>query len=225
VIDPFAGWEIVDISVPLGPGIPVWPGDPEMTAEPISQTANGDVFNMTLLRMSGHTGTHVDAPRHIVHEGATLDQIPLARWYGPCQVIEIPEERTEIDVSDLEQAGVLPETTRLLFKTGNSRRWRPLPMPFEEDYVAVTPAGARWIVERGLQLAGIDYLSIEGWADTENQTHRTLLNAGVLIVENLNLSGIEPGSYYLICLPLKLTGADGAPARALLAKPPRSVTP
>lgn len=225
MIDPFAGWEIVDISVPLGPGIPVWPGDPEMTADPISQTANGDVFNMTLLRMSGHRGTHVDAPRHIVHEGATLDQVSLSRWYGPCQVIEISGERPEIDAADLENAGILPGTTRLLLRTSNSKRWRPLPMPFEEDYVAVTPAGAKWIVERGLQLVGIDYLSIEGWNDTANHTHRTLLEAGVLVIENLNLSGIDPGFYYLICLPLKLAGADGAPARALLAKPPRTANP
>jgi arylformamidase len=219
MIDLFAGWELVDISVPLGPGIPVWPGDPTMAAEPISQTANGDVFNMTLLQMSGHTGTHVDAPRHIVHEGLTLDQIPLERWYGPCQVVAIPDERTEIDVADLEAAGILPETTRLLFKTSNSRRWRPYPMPFDEDYVALTPSGARWIVERGLQLVGIDYLSIEGWADTANETHRTLLGAGVLVIENLDLSEIEPGPYYLICLPLNLTAADGAPARVVLARP------
>lgn len=222
MIDPLAGWEILDVTVPLGPGIPTWPGDPEMSAEPASQTSNGDVFNMTTLRMSGHTGTHVDAPLHIVHRGKSLDQIPLDRWYGPCQVVEIPDDRTEIDVIDLEQAGILLETTRLLFKTSNSRRWRPLPMEFESDYVAVTPAGSRWIVERGLQLVGIDYLSIEGWNDTENVTHRTLLGAGVLIIENLNLTNVGPGLYYLICLPLNLAEADGAPARALLAKPPQT---
>jgi arylformamidase len=150
----------------------------------------------------------------------TLDQIPLERWYGPCQVVAIPDERTGIDVADLEAAGILPDTTRLLLKTSNSRRWRPYPMPFEEDYVAVTPAGARWIVERGLQLVGIDYLSIEGWADAANQTHRTLLGAGVLVIENLNLRDIDPGMYYLICLPLKLAAGDGSPARVVLAKPP-----
>jgi arylformamidase len=225
MIDPFAGWQIFDVTVPLAPGIPVWPGDLEMSAEPASQTANGDGFNMTTLRMSGHVGTHVDAPRHIVHQGTTLDQIPIERWYGPCQVVEIPDDRTAIDVDDLERAGILADTSRLLFKTSNSKRWRSYPMPFEEDYVAVTPAGARWIVERGLQLVGIDYLSIEGWVDTANETHRTLLNAGVLIIENLNLSAIEPGECYLVCLPLNLTGADGSPARALLAKPPRLAMP
>jgi arylformamidase len=225
VIDPFADWEIIDITVPLAPGIPTWPGDPVMSSVPFVETAKGDVCNLSTHTMSGHTGTHVDAPFHFVHEGARLDQEPLDRWYGECQVVEIPAERAEIDIVDLEAAGILPETTRLLFKTGNGARWRPYPMPFEEDYVAVTPAGARWIVDRGLQLVGIDYLSIEGWKDTENLTHKTLLGAGVLIIENLNLTAVEPGLYYLMCLPLNLTGADGAPARAILANPPKAATP
>lgn len=222
MIDPFAGWTLIDVSVPLGPGIPVWPGDPEMTAVSCSATANGDTFNQTLLTLTGHTGTHVDAPLHIVHQGTSLDGIPLDRWYGPCQVVQIPDERPEIDVADLERAGIPPDAKRVLFKTNNSRRWRPLPMPFEDDFVALTPAGATWVVERGIELVGIDYLSIEGWTDTANQTHRTLLGNGVLIIENLNFSAIEPGDYYLLCLPLKLAGADGAPARVVLAQLPRS---
>jgi len=145
--------------------------------------------------------------------------VPIERWFGPSLVVELANDVLEINPEHLEAAGIPPGTERLLFKTSNSRRWRPLPMPFEDDFVALSPAGARWVVDRGIGLVGIDYLSIEGWNDSANETHRTLLGADVLILEGLNLTGIEPGDYFLFCLPLHLQGADGAPARALLARP------
>lgn len=219
IVDPFAGWEFFDISVPVAPGIPAWPGDPAMRSEPFTLIANGDACNLAVLHMSGHTGTHVDPPWHFIDNGARLDEVPIQRWFGACRVVEVDESVTTIEPQHLDAAGIVAESKRLLFKTNNSKRWRPLPMPFEEDFVALSPAAARWVVDHGIELVGIDYLSIEGWTDIENQTHRTLLGAGVLILEGLNLTGIVPGDYYLMCLPLHLQGADGAPARALLARP------
>ena len=217
--NPFAEWEFFDVSVPVAPGIPAWPGDPAMISEPFSLIANGDACNLAVLHMSGHTGTHVDPPWHFIDDGARLDQVPVERWFGPCVVMELADDVLEIEPAHLEAAEIPAGTERLLFKTSNSHRWRPLPMPFEEDFVALSPSGARWVADRGIGLVGIDYLSIEGWNDSANETHRTLLGEGVLILEGLNLTGIEPGDYFLFCLPLLLQGADGAPARALLARP------
>ena len=217
--NPFAEWEFFDVSVPVAPGIPAWPGDPAMISEPFSLIANGDACNLAVLHMSGHTGTHVDPPWHFIDDGARLDQVPVERWFGPCVVMELADDVLEIEPAHLEAAEIPAGTERLLFKTSNSHRWRPLPMPFEEDFVALSPSGARWVADRGIGLVGIDYLSIEGWNDSANETHRTLLGEGVLILEGLNLTGIEPGDYFLFCLPLHLQGADGAPARALLARP------
>src|SRR6478752_7381510 len=185
LLDPFAEWEFFDISVPVAPGIPAWPGDPAMISEPFSLIANGDPCNLAVLHMSGHTGTHVDPPWHFIDKGARLDDVPVRRWFGPCRVVEMGDSVTTIEPPHRAVTGIEPGTTRLLFKTSNSKRWRPPPMPFGEDFVALSPEAARWVVNRGIELVGIDYLSIEGWADTENQTHRTLLGAGVLVLEGL----------------------------------------
>ena len=213
------GARIYDVTLPLAPGLPVWPGDPAIEVEPVTRIARGDVANVSRVVLSSHSGTHVDAPWHFVEGGTKLDQIPPERWVGPCVVVAMPEGVRRIEPEHLEAAQIAPGTERLLLKTANSRRWAAGPLDFVEDYVALMPAAARWVVKRGIGLVGIDYLSIETYDDAANETHRTLLGNGVLVIENLNLTGVEPGPYTLLCLPLRLAAGDGAPARVLLVAP------
>ena len=216
--DIFLNATIIDLTVPLSPDLPVWPGDPRVSVEPISRIALGAEANVSGLAFSSHTGTHVDAPWHFVESGVTLDDIPPERWIGACTVIEIPEGASRVEPEHLEAARIPPGTERLLLRTTNSALWTSGTTAFVEDYVALSPDAARWVVERGLRLVGIDYLSIEPFDDQAHETHLTLLGAGVLVIEGLNLSAVSPGAYTLICLPLKLAGGDGAPARVLLAQ-------
>jgi arylformamidase len=209
-----------DISLPLTPDLPVWPGDDDVSVEPLRRIANGDDTNVTSLAFTSHVGTHVDAPWHFVDEGAKLNDLSIDRWIGPCLVIQIPEDAQRIEVAHLAAADISEGTERLLFRTSNSARWRPGKLTFEEDYVAVSPPAAHWIVEHGIRLVGIDYLSIESFDDAANETHRTLLGNDVLVIEGLNLAGIDPGPYQLVCLPLRLVSGDGAPARVVLIREP-----
>ena len=214
------GTHIYDVTLPLTPDLPVWPGDDDISVQPLSRIANGDTTNVTSLAFTSHVGTHVDAPWHFVDDGAKLNDLAIDRWIGPCVVIQIPEDAKRIEPDHLEAAGIPDDTERLIFRTTNSGHWVPGKLAFEEDYVAVSPAGARWIVDKGIRLVGIDYLSIEPFDDERNETHRTLLGNDVLVIEGLNLAGIEPGPYQLICLPLRLAAGDGAPARVLLVREP-----
>jgi arylformamidase len=209
--------QIWDISVPISPGMPVWPGDPHVELERMVAIARGDSCNLSRLACSAHTGTHVDAPLHFIDDGAPVEQLPLDVLIGPALVVELADAEA-ITPAHLD-ALVLPEqTTRLLFKTRNSALWQQPAHAFASDFVALTSDAAAWMVQRGIQLVGIDYLSVQLFQDTDSLTHRLLLEAGVVIVEGLNLYDIEPGSYQLICLPLMLMGSDGAPARAVLMR-------
>jgi len=207
---------IFDVTIPFSADLPVWPGDPAIELRPLARTADGDPCNTTQIVCPTHCGTHVDPPFHFIHQSGRLDDIPIERWVGACQVVHIPDEVTRIEPEHLESAGIAAETTRLLFKTSNSRRWASIPLVFETDYVALTPAAARWIVERGLKLIGIDYFSFECFDDAENETHRTILGNDVIAIEALDLREIQPGFYQLVCLPLKIASGDGAPARVIL---------
>jgi arylformamidase len=208
--------KIHDVTVSFSPEVPVWPGDPEIELRPLSRTANGAAGNTTQIICPTHCGTHVDPPWHFIDDGADLDGVPIERWVGPCQVIELPAGITVIDPKDLETAGIAVQTTRLLMKTTNSAKWKTRPLTFETDYVALSPAGARWIIDRGLNLIGIDYLSFETYTDAENAVHRTILGHGIVAIEGLDLSAVSPGFYDLVCLPLKIRHGDGAPARVIL---------
>ncbi len=216
----FCPSKVIDISVPLAPDVPVWPGDPEVRVEPMMRIAAGDVANVSALALSSHTGTHVDAPWHFIENGATLDEIPPERWIGPCVVIDIPLHAHRVEPEHLDAANLPSGTERLLLRTANSTLWGTQGREFREDYVALSPAAARWVVDHGIQLIGIDYLSIEAFDDQEHATHLTLLGADVLIIEGLNLTDVTPGPYTLLCLPLRLAGGDGAPARVLLVQAP-----
>jgi arylformamidase len=203
---------VVDISVPLDGRTPVWPGSPGFTSSPHLSLSAGDVANATLIKMDVHCGTHVDAPRHFVKDGATVDALPPASFVGPAWLADAVGHEA-IDAVVLEGLDIPPETTRLLLRTDNSLG--PRGGPFREDYVALTAGAAQWVVDRGLELIGIDYLSIQRFHDPPD-VHHVLLRAGIVILEGLDLGGVRSGRWTLVCLPMALVGIEAAPARALL---------
>ena len=191
---------IIDISRPIGPDTPVWPGDPPVLVEPVARIEDGDPADVSRLVLGTHTGTHVDPPAHFLPGTDTVDAQPLDVLVGPAVVVHL--RGAPIDRAALDSLSVPEGSTRLLLRTGG-------------DAGALTPDGARWLVERGVQLVGADTLSIEPAFD-DYPVHRILLGAGVVIVEGLDLSAVAPGVYQLVCLPLRIVGGDGAPARAVL---------
>ncbi len=206
---------IYDISLPISLDLPVWPGDPAILLEQVSAMDDGAEANLTRLDMSAHTGTHVDAPHHFLNDGRTVENLSLEALVGPCWVVRVADDIGEITAEILENADIPKDAVRLLFRTRNSEWWRRGESRFQTEFVAVSEDGARWLVERGAKLVGVDYLSVAEYSQPV-PTHRALLAAGVVVVEGLDLSRVEPGAYVLYCLPLKLVGADGAPARAIL---------
>ncbi len=210
-----------DITLPISDDLCVWPGDPRVEVRPDGQTSAGDGANTSRISMGTHTGTHVDAPWHFEVHGKKLEEITPDRWCGKCYVAEIPAGVTRIEPHHLDTATIPPDTTKLLLKTANSRLWdRPRPWTFETSYVALSPDAATWVVERGMDLIGIDYLSIEAFEEPGNLTHHTLLSNEVLVLEGLDLRQVDPGSYLLTCLPIRIERGDGAPARAILTTMP-----
>jgi len=208
--------QIHDISVPITNDLPVWPGDPKASVEQVQSLAAGGPANVSHLSCSVHTGTHIDAPFHFVGDGATVDQISLEILVGPAFVCHLPAA-SAISAAMLEDSPIPLHTRRLLLRTKNSRLWAEGGGTFYEDYTALTEDAAQWVVARGIQLVGIDYLSIQLYSDfPATTTHTTLLEAGVIIIEGLDLGQVAEGSYDLFCLPLNLVGSDGAPARAIL---------
>lgn len=206
--------QIYDISLTLSPELPHWPGEPGVQRTLIKQIGAGSHANVSEISMGVHTGTHVDAPFHFVPGGKTIDQISLKVLSGRVYVLHLPDVDM-ITASVLEKAEIPPRTRRLLFKTRNSQYWTRKDQSFEKNFVSLSPDGAELLVKRGLKLVGIDYLSIAPFGQGQ-ETHEILLKAGVVIVEGLNLAEISQGRYALYCLPLKLAGSDGAPARAML---------
>lgn len=202
---------IIDISLAVGPDTPVWPGDPPVVVEPVARLEAGDPAGVSRLVLGTHTGTHVDPPAHFVPGGVTVDALPLDVLVGPAMVADLTVAGP-VDARRLESLALPPATTRLLLKTRPPAGSGPIATG------AVTADGARWLVERGMRLVGADTLSIEP-DTTDYPVHRTLLSAGVVIVEGLVLANVEPGAYQLVCLPLRITGGDGAPARAVLITP------
>lgn len=209
---------IYDISVPISPTMPTYPGDPPVSITPKLQIARGDAANVSLLSMGDHTGTHMDPPVHFIPGGKTIDQLDLTVFYGPARVLDLTQVVREIEAQHLEDARIPPGTVRVLFKTRNSRLWRER-RDFDKEYVGVGWDAARWLVEHGILLVGIDYLSVESYEAAEPNTHRTLLGAGVVALEGLDLSAVTAGDYTLACFPLKIQNGDGGPVRAVLIEP------
>jgi len=207
---------IIDISVPLGDGLVSWPGSRGVRLEWQSRLEKGDLSNSSRISCDLHAGTHIDAPRHFLAPGATIDTLPLEVFLGPAYVAYLPGVAV-ISAADLDRLSLETGVERLLLKTDNSKLWAARVREFQPAFVDLTPDAARWLVNRGVRLVGIDYLSVER-PKADYEVHRILMAAGVVIVETLDLSRVSPGWYELICLPLRLTGAEASPARAVLRR-------
>lgn len=205
---------LYDISLTISEDFPTWPGDPPIELKMISQIEKGDLANVTHLSAPVHMGTHVDAPDHFLNNGKTVEDIPLDYMVGSVLVLEVPSSEV-ITTGDLEAFKIPEETRRILFKTANSAYWKEEGHTFQEDFIALDPDAAARLVEMGVNVVGVDYLSVAPYNEPV-PTHKILLEAGVLIIEGLDLSRVSAGEYKLYCLPLKIAGSDGAPARVLL---------
>jgi arylformamidase len=204
--------KILDVTAPLSAALPAYRGDPPVRIEAAFRIADGDPFNLTRLEMGCHAGTHVDAPYHFLMDGLTIDQIPLDILVGKARVVELGVSHG-IEKADLEPLD-LTEHLRVLLKTRMSGQIRQ--KAFQADHVYLSGEAARYLVQIGVKLVGIDYLSVDAFGDEEFPAHHALLQAGVVIVEGLDLSEVEDGEYDMTCLPLRITGAEGAPARVIL---------
>ena len=209
--------KIHDISVPVSPSLPVWPGDPAVVLEKVSSMDAGAHDNVSRLACGVHTGTHVDAPHHFMNDHRTVEMLALDVLVGPALVVQLPLDARIVTADVLEKAAIPAGTERVLLKTANSQWWARGDNVFHTDFVGVSEDGAEWLVSHAIKLVGIDYLSVAPFHQSI-PTHRALLGAGVIVVEGLDLSAISPGSYGLYCLPLKLVGSDGAPARVILTE-------
>jgi arylformamidase len=208
---------IYDVSVPISAATPIYPGDPGVEIKQWAALAGGDAANVTLLNFGAHTATHVDAPSHFIEGAPKVDALPLDVLVGPARVLVIPEDARAITAEHL-LAQNLDGATRVLFKTRNSEFWRTPSAGFRRDFTSIAPDAARALVQSGVRLVGIDYLSVEKFQAEKFETHEILLSNGIVILEGLDLREVEGGDYELICLPLKIAGGtgDGAPARVVL---------
>jgi arylformamidase len=205
----------IDISVTLHSGMVHWPDNPPVQIAQMLSMERGDICNVSTLSMGSHTGTHMDAPRHFLAAGKGIDEMPLEASIGIARVIEIHDPHS-IKPDELRPQQI-QRGERILFKTQNSARcWKT--QEFIEDFVYISQEAAFYLASLGVQTVGVDYLSVGGYTKDGKETHQALLGAGIWIIEGLNLSQVQPGTYELICLPLKIAGGDGAPARALLRK-------
>lgn len=206
---------IYDVSLGIDPGMPVWPGDPSVTLERVKKIEDGANANVSHLDLGVHTGTHVDAPFHFVPGQSGVDQMALDVLVGPALVIELTKETEQITAEVVAQAHIPANTQRVLFKTRNSDFWVRQERKFQEGFCGIEADGAQALVERKIRLVGVDYLSVAPFKRSR-PTHEVLLNAKMAIIEGLDLSKVPAGIYQLYCLPLKLVGSDGAPARTIL---------
>jgi len=203
--------EIIDISQTLQEGITVWPGDPEFQRHPVLQMAEGESSNVSAIHMGTHTGTHIDAPLHVDHAGNDVAGIPVQFFMGPARVIQISAKPCiqAADLSSLDWQGV----ERVLFRTRFSSRSEQV---FDPDFVYLEEDASAFLARKGMLLVGIDTPSIDPFDSTDLRSHKTLIRNGTVVLENARLGQVSPGDYNLICLPLKIAGADGSPVRAVL---------
>jgi len=206
---------IYDVSLPLVSGGLVYPGNPAISITPQQAIAEGAGANVSRVDFGSHTGTHVDAPKHFFDDGAGVDSISLGILMGPARLLAFGDAVTKIGEAELA-AHDLTGVTRLLLKTRNSKWLASGSTEFPQDYTYGAPDGADYLAKLGVRLVGVDYLSVEQFHSGHHRTHRTLLEQGIVIVEGLLLSEPPAGDYHLRCLPLRLVGLDGAPARAVL---------
>ena len=206
--------KLYDITLPITNDLPVWPGDPPVSMMMNTSIAKGGPCNITGIQMGAHTGTHIDAPYHFFEDGAKADSIPIETFIGPCVVIEVDSD-IRIDKKELLKYD-LSGHSRVLIKTKNSEPGAENSRSFNPNYVSLGIDAAQYLVEMKTVLVGIDYLSIESFRSPGSPVHKILLKNNITILEGLNLSGVNAGVYELLCLPLKLVGCEGAPARVIL---------
>jgi arylformamidase len=205
---------ILDISLPIREGMVVWPGDDPFKRHLTFAITRGDACNLSRIETGVHAGTHVDAPCHFLNGAASIEQVDLSAFIGPCRVVAI-ENPVAIDRGDLERLD-LAGVERLLFKTTNSVLYnRPT---FVESYIGLTPEAARHLAAiESLRLVGVDYYSIAPYnSEQAVAVHRAILGRSIVALEGINLRNVEPGDYDLIALPLRIEGSDGSPVRAVL---------
>ena len=205
--------KLYDLTLPVSASLPVWPGDPPFQIESLSSTAAGDEFNVSAVHLGTHTGTHVDAPRHMGLDLPGVDQLPPDILLGDAWACRFPPTVRALTAESLEVATIPATASRLLLATSNSAQWDAPAPEFNFDFVALTPDGADWLVSHGIRLVGIDYLSIGPDGPDGLYVHRRLLDSGIVVIEGLDLRRLPEGWCRLYCLPLKLEAADGAPAR------------
>lgn len=208
---------IYDVSVPISAGTPTYPGDPGVEIKEWLSLAKGDPANVSVLQFGAHAGTHIDAPAHFIEGAAQVNSLGLDRLIGEAQVVEVPDDMLVVN-EEVVATHVKPGTSRVLFKTRNSNFWNDPSGKFQADYTYLDADAARGLVQRGVRVVGIDYLSVERFHSADFETHHVLLKNGIVIIEGLDLREVRPGIYELICLPLRISGGsgDGAPARAIL---------
>jgi len=205
---------IYDVTVPLRPGMATYAGtEPGPELEFHSLISRGDSANVSALSLGSHTGTHVDAPDHFLANGITVEQMPVEHLVGAARVVEFTGD-AHINAVDLEAAGLPAGTSRLLLKTSNGRFWDDA--AFHPEFIGLAEDAGPWLAQRGFVLVGIDYMSIERFRSPTHAVHVALLEKGIVILEGLDLRAVEPGEYVMVCAPLPVVGADGAPARVFL---------
>lgn len=209
--------KIYDVTFPISSETPIYEGDPKAEIKTMNSMQNGDAANVSQICCGVHTSTHVDAPNHFIEGTKRVHELDLEVLVGECLVIEIDENVSAIGAKHIEN---LENTARILFKTRNSAFWNEPEKGFRKDFTYITPEAAQILVEKGVKLVGIDYLSVEKFGSADFLTHLTLLKNEVIILEGLDLREVSGGNYELICLPLKYIGGkgDGAPARTILRK-------
>ncbi len=207
--------KIYDVTVPLSENVPVYEGDPNVQIEAAHQIVKGDAANVSRLCCGAHTATHVDAPAHFIEGARRVAELDLEKLIGVCRVVEIDKSAMAVEAAHIEN---LENVERVLFKTRNSDFWNDTSQGFRKDFTYIASDAARKLVDLGVKLVGIDYLSVEKFGAETFDTHITLLENEVVIIEGLDLREVPAGDYELICLPLKLVGGtgDGAPARTIL---------
>jgi arylformamidase len=207
---------LYDVTLPVSETTVHWPGDPPVSRRPLLSIARGDGANITEITTVSHAGTHIDAPLHLLADGASLDEVRLEALIGPADVSYVPDVAI-ITPTELGALALPADCRRLLLRTSNSDRGLLTQGIFAPDFVALSPEAGEWLAARGLWLVGIDAPSIDPLAAEDLPAHRALLSRGVVIVESVDLRAVRAGRYELWCLPLKLEGGDGAPARVVLA--------
>ena len=203
---------LIDISLPIREGMVVYEGDPGISISAALALSRGEPANVSNLKLGSHTGTHMDAPLHFIEGAKSIDTLPLDLLIGPALVLEVDADRL-VEPRHLTDPRIGAHA-RVLLKTRNSALWDRT--SFARDYVALSLDGARVLMERGVKLIGIDYLSIEAFGAEGHPVHKTLLGAGIVILEGLDFRRVTPGVYELYCLPLRIAGGDGSPCRAIL---------